>query len=398
MTTAQATVRSSRLPVWKALLLFLPMLLLTLFMWLFGLLSQGDPLLSIAAVVAYVTFSACFLLMLITGQTHRYRSLMFIMVAIALPVDFIPYMVETHGSMLLSEEMAYSSGASFCPLTMPMVIVPALVKRVVIFPGELLPTAAHGAFSVMFILWLGSSLALGRGWCSWGCFYGGWDELFSRLRRRPKIRHEQIDPRWRYLPFGVLLAIVLLSAMSFTPVYCEWLCPFKLVTEFQEPSTMLAAVQVSIFVVLFVGLVVVLPLLTRRRTQCGLFCPFGAMQSLLNKINIFEVRIDPDACRQCKQCIRSCPTFSLDESSLESGRPLLTCTKCGQCVDVCPTGAIAYHIKGTPLKASPTAARVMFMYPAYILLLFLGGGTVGAALLRLLRLITTGSMLSPGLR
>ena len=277
--------------------------------------------------------------------------------------------------------------------SMPMIIVPALVKRVVIFPGELLPSAAHGAFSVMFIIWVGVSLAVGRGWCSWGCFYGGWDELFSRLRKKPLIKDKQIDRRWIYLPFAVLLAIVLLSAVTFTPIYCEWLCPFKIVTEFQAPTTTLAIVQIAIFVVLFIGLVIVLPLLTRRRVQCGLFCPFGAMQSFLNKINIFDVRIDLEKCSQCKRCIRECPTFSLDESSLESGKPLITCTKCAHCIDTCPKEAISYHIKGTSLKASPTVARVLYLYPAYILLLFIGGGTVAAGLLRIIRLITTGSMI-----
>ena len=71
----------------------------------------------------------------------------------------------------------------------------------------------------------------------------------------------------------------------------------------------------------------------------------------------------------------------------------MTCTKCAQCIDICPKEAISYHIKGTSLKASPTAARVLFLYPAYILLLFIGGGTVAAGLLRILRLITTGSMI-----
>jgi ferredoxin-type protein NapH len=146
------------------------------------------------------------------------------------------------------------------------------------------------------------------------------------------------------LPFGVLLAIVLLSTVAFSPIYCEWLCPFKMVTEFQAPTTLLAQVQVK--------------------------------------------------CAQSRQCVRTCPTFSLDESSLASGNPLMTCAKCAQCVDVCPREAISYHVKGTPLKASPAAAPVLFLYPAYLLLLFLGGGIVAAGLLRILRLVATGSMLS----
>jgi ferredoxin-type protein NapH len=395
MTTSDRTeARSSGMAVWKAVLLMLPAALLSSLTWLGNLMGgEVDPLIVVALVASWLGFTVLFVLMLTTGKTYRYRAIMFILTAIALPLDFIPYMVETYGSMMLTEDVMFSGGASFSPLTMPMVIVPALLKGVVIFPGEILPGTAKGAFSIMFILWVGASLAVGRGWCSWGCFYGGWDELFSRLRKKPLIKHKQIDSRWRYLPFAILLAIVLLSAITFSPIYCEWLCPFKAVTEFQAPSSPLAVVQITIFALLFIGLVVVLPLLTKRRIQCGLFCPFGAMQSFLNKINIFEVRIDLEKCTQCKKCIRECPTFSLDESSLESGKPLMTCTKCAQCVDTCPQGAIAYHIKGTPLKANPTVAKVLFLYPAYILLMFLGAGSVAAALYRILMLVTTGSML-----
>lgn len=69
--------------------------------------------------------------------------------------------------------------AQFCPLTVPMVLLAAIVSGVVFFSGAIAVGAAW------FLLWLGASLAVGRGWCGWGCFFGGWDELFSRSRWRP---------------------------------------------------------------------------------------------------------------------------------------------------------------------------------------------------------------------
>ena len=137
----------------------------------------------------------------------------------------------------------------------------------------------------------------------------------------------------------------------------------------------------------------VLPVLTRKRVQCALFCPFGAMQAIFNKINIFDVRIDTAKCTQCKACLRNCPTLSLDESSLSSGRPLMSCTKCAQCIDACPQGAVSYHIKGTPVGVRPATARVLFLYPAWMLYSLLGGMIVTSGLWRILRLVTTGSMI-----
>jgi ferredoxin-type protein NapH len=68
--------------------------------------------------------------------------------------------------------------ANFCPLATFMVIVPALVERIVIFPSAL---AGGLGFATAAFMWAGSTLALGRGWCSWGCLFGGWVCLFCRL-------------------------------------------------------------------------------------------------------------------------------------------------------------------------------------------------------------------------
>jgi polyferredoxin len=376
-----------------------------------------DPLLLIAAGVTFLLLNGAFFLMLTTGETHRYRSLLFVVMAVGFVITFITNLIETRGSMILTAENMISGETPFCPLVIPMIIVPAAITRTIIFPGSLLEGFANVAS--MVVLWLGVSLALGRGWCSWGCFYGGLDEGFSRVLKKPVIK--KIDRKWIYLPFAVLLVIVLTSALTLSPTYCEWLCPFKAVTEFAEVTSFTAVVQTVIFVSLFIGLVIVLPILTKRRIQCGLFCPLGALQSFINvivlpiltkrriqcglfcplgalqsfinKVNIFEVRIDPEKCTQCKRCIRACPTFSLDESSLESGKTLITCTRCGQCVDLCPKQAISYHIKGTPIGIRPNAARVLFLYPALILLSTIGGGMIAGGLWRILKLITTGSMI-----
>jgi polyferredoxin len=141
-----------------------------------------------------------------------------------------------------------------------------------------------------------------------------------------------------------------------------------------------------------VALVIVLPILTRRRVQCGLFCPFGAMQSFLNKINIFDVRIDREKCTDCGRCIRACPTFSLDEDSVKNGQTRITCTKCGQCVDSCPKGAISFHIKGTRAAVRPNLARMLFIYPAFLFGATMSMGTMMYALWRVLKLVTTGSL------
>ncbi len=379
---------------WKSALLTLPMMLFSALMIFGGSLGgEVDPLMMAAALITWIFINTAFYLMLFTGETHRYRLILFVVLAVTMIVTFSTLILQERGSNVVTEEAAINGQVPFCHIVIPMVLLPAALTRTIIFPGSLI--TGFASIGSMLVLWIAASLALGKGWCSWVCFYGGLDEGFSRILRKPKIRH--IDRKWTYLPYAVLLFIVLTSAISLSPIYCEWFCPYKAVTEYGAVTNLLTLIQTVIFVVLFAGLVVVLPILTRRRAQCGLFCPFGAMQSFTNKINAFDVRIDPEKCPGCKKCIQVCPTFSLDENSLTTGQTRLSCTKCGQCIDACPKDAIAYHIKGTPREASPKAARLLFLYPAFVFFAAIGGGTISTALYRILdtavKLATTGSLL-----
>jgi ferredoxin len=173
---------------------------------------------------------------------------------------------------------------------------------------------------------------------------------------------------WLAAGVAVLLAIVLTSAATLTPTYCGGLCPFKTVTEFEAVTSPLIMVQTGIFLSLFAALVVMLPLLSKRRTQCGLFCPMGAFQSFANKLSIFDIRIDRAKCTGSGRCEGTCPTFSLYSRTIKKGKTRLTCTRCGKCVDECPRGAISCHVKGTPVGAARQLSRVLFLYPAFLLL------------------------------
>ena len=327
--------------------------------------------------------------MLHTGKTDRYRAIAFITYALLFVVSFISHMFEVRGSMSLSQEKILLCEVPFCHLVIPMTLIPAAFTRTIIFPGSI--TEGFASIASMFVIWIGASLSMGRGWCSWGCFFGGLDDAFSRILKKPVLRN--IDPRWSYLPWAVLLAVVLTAAAFLSPTYCAWLCPFKAVTEFEAVTSFKILVQTIIFVSLFIALVIILPLLTKRRTQCSLFCPFGAMQALTNRINVFTVRIDRDRCLNCKRCVAKCPTLSMTEESVRMGRPLISCMKCGTCMDVCPSGAAAFHVRGTAVDENRSVKRLLFLYAAFLFLATFSAGNIQDGLSRIIRFITTGSMI-----
>jgi len=373
----------------KTALLCLPMALLT-----FALLSGGSGLQRgpqglFAFAVTFIGFNALFFLMIRTGVTDRYRAVLFVTFAVAFVISFISHLIEARGTMALTSETFMAGGTPFCHMVIPMILIPLAITKTVIFPGTIIGTFA--SIASMLALWIGVTLALGRGFCGWFCFFGGLEDGFSRIFRKPVIKH--ISFAWRYLPFAVLAVVVVSAAVTLSPTYCEWLCPFKAVTEFNAVTSTLVLVQTVIFISLFIGLVIVLPLLTKRRIQCAAFCPFGAFQSLTNKLNVFGIRIDREKCIKCRKCIQACPVLSLDEGSLESGKPLFTCLKCGKCVDVCPTKAARFHVLGVPMAHDPEIVRRLFLYPAFLILATMAGGNIQDAIVRVISFVTSGSFI-----
>ena len=159
----------------KTLLLCLPMALITFLMLSRGHMPQElSKLVAFAATFLFV--NTIFFLMIRTGRTDRYRSLLFVTYAVCFVVSFIANLVETRGSMAISESNMIEGLTPFCHIVIPMTLIPAALTKTIIFPGTIL--GAHASIASMFALWIGSSLALGRGFCSWFCFFGGLDEDF----------------------------------------------------------------------------------------------------------------------------------------------------------------------------------------------------------------------------
>ena len=366
----------------RAALLTLPMALWALLMFTPAFREPGRNS-HIGALAVIVFMTALFFMMMHTGKTYRWRRIFFVALGLLFPVGFIASLIALRGTMSIPIERMVSGDTPFCYMVIPMIVLPAALTRSVVFPGSILPTASNPhSIAVMIAIWLAMTLVVGKAWCSYVCFFGGIEEGVAAIPKRARLR--RIDPRLRLIPWAILIFIVVLSAATFEPVYCMWLCPFKTITEYPAVHSVETAIQMGIFITLFAGLVIVLPYLTKKRTQCGFFCPFGAFQSLFNKISLFEIRFDREKCVDCTLCRTMCPTMALSAESIREGKTLLNCMKCGACVDSCKKDAAVWHLKGTKVAVKPERARLLFLYGAWAMATMFGGSILANSIATML--------------
>lgn len=370
----------------RSLLLTLPIALWSILMFVPGFVQLGrDYRFASAAVIVFMT--TLFFLMMRTGRTYRWRRWFFVALGFLFPVGFISSLIAVRGTMGIPIERMISGDTPYCFMVTPFILIPAAFTRTVIFPGSILPTSTNGAsIATMIGIWFALTLVLGKAWCSYGCFFGGIEEGFAAFPKRIRLWRpvRRFASVLRRIPWAILITVVLLSAMLLEPVYCMWLCPFKAVTEYPTVRSVETAIQMAVFIALFAGLVVILPFLTKKRTQCAWFCPFGAFQSLFNTVNLFEIRIDREKCVDCTLCQTACPTLALSSESIREGKALLNCMKCGACVDSCKKGAAVWHLKGTPVAVHPERARLLFLYGAWAMATMFGGSILAGSLATML--------------
>lgn len=292
-----------------------------------------------------------FAAMLRSGKIGKWRRIFFVAIAVLFVPFFMAAMLQDRGSIVMSSAEVFKNETPFCHIVIPMAALPYLLTGKLIFSARL--SGHFAAAYSMIAIWLIASVTVGKGWCSWVCFYGGWEDGCAGLAKKARVEIKDPDKKIRYANFATLAFVVLASLGTMSAVYCAWVCPFKTVTEFGEVNSLSSYISFIIFLTLFVGAVIVLPYLTKKRTQCMSICPFGAFQSLVDKASPYRVRVDRDRCADCGACVRVCPTLSLTEESVKEGRTLITCSKCGLCMDACPRGAIGYAFAWTKACGKP---------------------------------------------
>ena len=195
--------------------------------------------------------------------------------------------------------------------------------------------AVHPAAMVLAAVFLLSSLALKKTFCSWLCPVGTVSEYLWKLGQKVMRRNVAV-PRWLDVPLRglkyVLMAFFVFIVVSMTAEALNdfMAAPFGLIADvkmlnfFREMSLTGAVVMASLVVLsVFV-----------QNFWCRYLCPYGALMGLMGMVSPVRIRRDTEACIDCGKCNKACPS-KLSVDKLVQIRSL-ECTSCMECVAVCP--------------------------------------------------------------
>ena len=197
------------------------------------------------------------------------------------------------------------------------------VRFVVDIATRQVPEPSSAVWWAIVIPVLLVSLLLGRVYCGWLCPFGVLSEFVGRLSRSPLRPDARVDRTLRGVKYLVLLAVPLV----FVIVADNGVLAFE---PFSDVFTLSlgggSAVRVAWLLFLLLGSLCV------YRFFCRYLCPAGAAMAFVSRFRVFG-RLKPKGCFECSECLTRCRMSEGGESSAPDGE-CLNCLACATCLRV----------------------------------------------------------------
>ena len=175
----------------------------------------------------------------------------------------------------------------------------------------------------------------GRILCGFACPVGSLQELISKIMFKSNIKKQKnvkykIDISLkaatiiRWIFFGVITVLAIFWSFSLLQI----INPFTGFNFFTNPLAPLLLIPGITLMSVIIASVFV------YRPWCRLFCPFGALGSLVGRFTQYKY-IRTEDCNDCGLCENFCPTHQAERDSKKR-----ECYYCNRCVTVCSQNAI----------------------------------------------------------
>jgi polyferredoxin len=217
---------------------------------------------------------------------------------------------------------------------------------------------SRGVINAGFVFWISafiSTVLLGRAFCGWFCWFGGYLDLVEWIRGKLKIKY----PR-RMVLYLVVIPFVSLVIKIYNTVLVKWFQGFPDTLVFRladvEPwGGQQTGISILITLIMFGP---VLIFVFGSRAWCRYLCPIGALLKVFSHFGIGKVRLVNDECIGCGNCNRICDMQIdvLGELKSHSAVGTTDCIRCLKCIDNCPKKSIGFNVKSKEASLSADAS------------------------------------------
>lgn len=187
---------------------------------------------------------------------------------------------------------------------------------------------------VIFVLY---GLILGRVFCAWVCPVNIITDFAAFVRSKMGFKNSKFLILSKKLRYYILVLVLLCSFVLSLPVFEN----FSYIGIIHRGIIFGTSSWVFIAFMLFC-----IDAFLSSRAICSHFCPLGAFYAVISRFALLKVRHDKQKCTKCYHCVSVCPEKQVlwmigkTSASVNSGE----CIRCGRCIDVCNDDALNFNI------------------------------------------------------
>jgi ferredoxin len=175
--------------------------------------------------------------------------------------------------------------------------------------------------------------------CAWGCQAGTLQDLIFHINQTDK--RKAIVGRQIKLPFALTNTIRFTFLCVFTLVVFSWGID---IIEPVDPFKIYKPTYFGLIGGIFVGTLLLASLFIYR-PWCHLFCPFGLVGWLFEKISFVKISVNYETCIACQKCATACPSTVMGAILRRNKKTIPDCFACYTCREVCPTDSISFSTR-----------------------------------------------------
>jgi polyferredoxin len=175
--------------------------------------------------------------------------------------------------------------------------------------------------------------------CAWGCQAGTLQDLIFQLNQTDK--RKAIIGKQIKLPFILTNSIRALFFVAFTFIAFLWSMD---IIDPVDPFKIFKPAALGIIGGIFIGTLLLLSLFIYR-PWCHLFCPFGLVGWLVEKISLVKISVNYETCIACDKCANACPSTVMEAILKQKMKTIPDCFACYRCREVCPTDSIRFSTR-----------------------------------------------------